>query len=91
MPDVDLWTEGSEAEVAVTHLTLTFLDSGLALDKADGEAVWESPWEGLEEMSPLERSVMATGGVAASMVSTTLAALALITARLLSAAHLIHS
>ena len=31
MPDVYLLTEGQEGEVAVPHLTLTFLDSGLAL------------------------------------------------------------
>ena len=41
-------TEGREGEVAVPHLTLTFLDSGLALDKADGEPVWDSDWAGLE-------------------------------------------
>jgi hypothetical protein len=61
VPDVYLLTEGRDGEVAVPHLTLTFLDSGLALDKADGEAVWDSPWEGLEEMSPLERPVLPDG------------------------------
>ena len=47
--------------MAVPHLTLTFLDSGLALDKADGEPVWDSGWDGLEEMSPVERSVLPDG------------------------------
>ena len=61
MPDVYLLTEGKEGDVAVPHLTLTFLDSGLALDKADGEAVWDSPWGGLEEMAPVERSVLPDG------------------------------
>ena len=61
MPDVYLLTEGPEGEVAVPHLTLTFLDSGLALDKADGEPVWDSSWDGLEEMSPVERSVLPDG------------------------------
>ena len=50
-----------KASVAVPHLTLTFLDSGLALDKADGEPVWDSGWDGLEEMSPVERSVLPDG------------------------------
>ena len=45
----------------LSPLTLTFLDSGLALDKADGESVWESDWGGLEEMSPVERSVLPDG------------------------------
>jgi hypothetical protein len=61
VPDVYLLTEGREGEVAVPHLTLTFLDSGLALDKADGEPVWDSAWGGLEEMSPVERSVLPDG------------------------------
>ncbi len=41
VPDVYLLTEGSEAPVAVPDLTLTFLEAGLALDKADGESVWD--------------------------------------------------
>ncbi len=47
--------------MAVPHLTLTFLDSGLALKKADGEPVWNSDWGELEEMSPVERSVLPDG------------------------------
>jgi hypothetical protein len=39
VPDVYLLTEGAGGEVALPHLTLTFLDSGLALDKSDGEPV----------------------------------------------------
>ena len=61
MPDVYLLTEGAEGDVAVPHLALTFLDSGLTLDKADGEPVWDSPWSQLEEMSPVERSVLPDG------------------------------
>ncbi len=61
MPDVYLLTEGAEGNVAVPHLALTFLDSGLTLDKADGEPVWDSPWSQLEEMSPVERSVLPDG------------------------------
>ena len=61
MPDVYLLTEGQEGEVAVPHLTLTFLDSGLALEKADGEPVWDSAWAELEELSPVERSVLPDG------------------------------
>ena len=48
VPDVYLLTEGREGEVAVPHLTLTFFDSGLTLDKADGEPVWHSGWAGLD-------------------------------------------
>ena len=54
VPDVYLLTEGSEGTVAVPDLTLTFLDTGVALDKADGDHVWSSPWDQLEEMSPVE-------------------------------------
>ncbi len=61
MPDVYLLTEGSEGTVAVPDLTLTFLDSGVALDKADGDHVWSSPWDQLEEMSPVERSELPDG------------------------------
>jgi hypothetical protein len=61
VPDVYLLTEGAEGDVAVPHLALTFLDSGLTLDKADGEPVWDSPWSRLEEMSPVERSVLPDG------------------------------
>jgi hypothetical protein len=61
VPDVYLLTDGSDGEVAVPHLTLSFLDSGLALDKADGEPVWDSDWAGLEELSAVERSVLPDG------------------------------
>jgi hypothetical protein len=61
VPDVYLLTEGADGELAVPHLALTFLDSGLALGKADGEPVWDSPWGELEEMSPVERSVLPDG------------------------------
>jgi hypothetical protein len=61
VPDVYLLTEGPDGAVAVPHLSLTFLDSGLELDKADGERVWDSEWGGLDEMSPVERSVLPDG------------------------------
>jgi hypothetical protein len=61
VPDVYLLTAGPEGEVAVPHLTLTILESGLALHKADGEPVWDSPWTALQEMSPVERSVLPDG------------------------------
>jgi len=139
VPDVYLLTTGPEGELAVPHLTLAFLDSGLVLDNADGERVWECAWAALEEMSPVERSVLPDGrsglvvvvverglqgrhrfmltiddalevetavraraaahGLRSSarpavsrllMVGIVLAALATITALLLSAAHVIH-
>ncbi len=61
VPDVYLLTQGREGEVAVPHLTLTFFDSGLALNKADGEAVWDCDWAGLSELSAVERSVLPDG------------------------------
>ena len=61
MPGVYLLTAGPEGELAVPHLTLTFRDSGLALDKADGKPVWDSSWAELEEISPVERSVLPDG------------------------------
>ena len=61
MPDVYLLTEGAGQRVAVPHLTLTFLDSGLALDKTDGERVWFSSWDQLREMAPVGRSVLPDG------------------------------
>ena len=59
--DVYLLTAGSQGPVAVPHLRLTFRDSGLELDKADGELVWECDWSDLVEMAPIERSVLPDG------------------------------
>ena len=61
MRDVYLLTEGDEGPIAVPHLELTFMDKGLELDKPDGEAVWNTAWSDLEEMSPVERSVLPDG------------------------------
>ena len=61
MRGVYLLTAGPEGEVAVPHLTLTFRDSGLAVGKADGDPVWDSSWAELEELSPVERSVLPDG------------------------------
>jgi hypothetical protein len=61
VPDVYLLTEGREGTVAVPHLTLAFHESGVTLEKADGEPVWESGWSDLDEMSPVERSVLPDG------------------------------
>ena len=61
MPDFYLLTAGPEGELAIPHLTLTFRDSGLALDKADGKPVWDCSWAELEEISPVDRSVLPDG------------------------------
>jgi hypothetical protein len=61
VPDVYLLTEGPAGDVAVPDLRLTFTDSGLALDRADGARVWDTAWDGLEEMSPVERSILPDG------------------------------
>ena len=60
-PDVYLLADSGEGEVAIPGLTLTFLESGLALDKAAGEPVWHSNWADLKELSVLERSVLPDG------------------------------
>jgi hypothetical protein len=59
--DVYLLTEGTQGQVAVPHLTLTFREDGLALDKADGEPVWDCDWSDLVEMAPVERSDLPDG------------------------------
>lgn len=61
VPDVYLLTEGSDGTVAVPHLRLTFRESGLELDKADGEMVWDCDWSDLVEIAPVERSVLPDG------------------------------
>ena len=61
MPDVYLLTEGSDGTVAVPHLQLTFRESGLELDKANGEMVWDCDWSDLLEIAPVERSVLPDG------------------------------
>jgi hypothetical protein len=61
VPDVYLLAEGPDGDVAVPHLTLTFLEDGVALGKADGDPVWNSAWTDLEEISPVERSVLPDG------------------------------
>jgi hypothetical protein len=61
VPDVYLLTAGSEGPVAVPNLRLTFRESGLELDKADGELVWDCDWSDLVEMAPAERSVLPDG------------------------------
>lgn len=61
VPDVYLLTAGSEGPVAVPNLRLTFRESGLELDKTDGELVWDCDWSDLVEMAPIERSVLPDG------------------------------
>lgn len=61
VPDVYLLTAAADGTVAVPHLRLTFRASGLELDKADGELVWDCEWSDLTEMSPVERSVLPDG------------------------------
>jgi hypothetical protein len=61
VPDVYLLTEGPDGTVAVPHLRLTFRGSGLELDKADGEMVWDCDWSDLVEIAPVERSVLPDG------------------------------
>jgi hypothetical protein len=68
--DVYLLTQSADGTVAVPNLALTFSVEGIELDKADGGVVWDCGWDELEEMSPLERSVLPDGrdGVAVVIV-----------------------
>jgi hypothetical protein len=66
--DVYLLTEGPDGTVAVPNLALTFSDEGIELDKADGAMVWDCRWDELEEMSPVERSVLPDGRDGVAMV-----------------------
>lgn len=66
--DVYLLTKGSQGPVAVPDLRLTFRASGLVLDKADGEMVWDCDWSDLVEMAPIERSVLPDGKEGVVMV-----------------------
>lgn len=70
MTDVYLLTQSADGTVAVPNLALTFSVEGIELDKADGGVVWDCGWDELEEMSPLERSVLPDGrdGVAVVIV-----------------------
>jgi hypothetical protein len=61
VPEVYLLTDGDGGQVAVPHLTLSFSDTGLALEKADSEPVWQSDWSQLAELSPVERSLLPDG------------------------------
>jgi hypothetical protein len=59
--DVYLLTDGPEGAVAVPHLRLTLHDTGVSVERADGEPVWSSAWSEVEEMSPVERSELPGG------------------------------
>ncbi len=61
MPDVYLLAESGEDEVAIPGLSLTFLESGLALDTTAGESVWHGNWDDLKELSVVEQSVLPDG------------------------------
>jgi hypothetical protein len=60
VPDVYLLAE-ERGEPAVPHLTLRFLESGLVLEKADGDPLWHGAWADLKEMAPVARSVLPDG------------------------------
>jgi hypothetical protein len=61
VPDVYLLPEGRDGELAVPHLKLTLLDSGLILDQADGDVVWRGDWGELTALAPVARSVLPDG------------------------------
>lgn len=61
VPDVYLLTEGADGQVAVPDLALTFGVEGIVLEKSDGETVWHCAWDELDEMSPVERSLLPDG------------------------------
>ena len=61
VPDVYLLAQGRDGELAVPHLTLIFLDSGLVLEQSDGDTVWHGAWAELKQMAPVARSVLPDG------------------------------
>jgi hypothetical protein len=68
--NVYLLTESADGTVAVPNLVLRFSVEGIELDKADGGVAWDCRWDQLDEMSPVERSVLPDGrdGVAIVVV-----------------------
>jgi hypothetical protein len=68
--NVYLLTEGADGPIAVPNLSLRFSVKGIVVDKADGGTVWDCRWDELDEMSPVERSVLPDGrdGVALVVV-----------------------
>jgi hypothetical protein len=66
--DVYLLTGSADGPVAVPKLALTFSVGGIELDKADGSVVWVCRWDELEEMSPVERSVLPDGRAGVAIV-----------------------
>ncbi len=61
--------ESGGGEVAVPGMTLTFLETGVALMGADGETVWESRWSEVAEISPSGSSVLPDGGPALQLLA----------------------
>ena len=70
--DVYLLTETADGTVAVPNLALRFNAEGIELHKADGAVAWHCRWDELDEMSPVERSVLPDGrkGVAIVVVES---------------------
>jgi hypothetical protein len=59
--DVFLLTESREGRVAIPHLQLSFLTTGIELAKSSGDVAWHGAWSTLDELSTAERSVLPDG------------------------------
>jgi hypothetical protein len=61
VPDVLLITEGKEGRVAVPHLELAFVESGIEVSRLNGAMAWQCLWSDLDELSTAEHSVLPDG------------------------------
>jgi len=65
-----LLTSGPEGPIAVPDLVLALGETGVALTKADGTAVWSANWDGITGLSTPERSRLPDGGHGVVVVIT---------------------
>lgn len=61
MPEVFLLTDDSGGRVAIPHLQVNFVATGIELDPGDGELAWRCNWEELEQLFTAERSIHPDG------------------------------
>ncbi len=61
VPDVFLIPEGREGRVAVPHLHLAFVESGIEVSRLNGAMAWQCSWSDLDELSTAEHSVLPDG------------------------------
>jgi hypothetical protein len=59
--EVFLLTDGRDGRVAIPHLQLNFVATGIELVKANAESAWYCAWDDVIELSTAERSVLPDG------------------------------